>query len=111
MSKTIVIVIMGIVAMQSPYALGEEHRTESYKVVKESVVEERRTIKQVQDAYTDKWMAIPGVEGTGIGLCGDKPCIKVFSSRTAKELQEMIPQTIEGYPVTIEETGSFRAFE
>lgn len=72
---------------------------------------EKRTIEQVQDAYTDEWMAIPGVEGTGIGLCEGRPCIKVYSSKTAEELQGKIPKTAEGYPVTIEKTGTFRSFE
>lgn len=111
MNKMIVIVTMSIVSMQSTSALSDGYRTDSYKVEKDIVVEEIRTIEQVQEAYTAKWMAIPGVEGTGIGLCGDKPCIKVFSSRAAKELQGTIPQTVEGYPVAIEETGVFRAFE
>ena len=111
MNKMIIIVAMGIVAMQPTAALTDSSCTDSDEIEKESVVAERRTIKQVQDAYTDEWMAIPGVEGTGIGLCGGKPCIKVYSSITAEELQGKIPQTVEGYPVTVEETGTFRAFE
>jgi len=70
-----------------------------------------RTIEQVQEEHTDDWMAIPGVEGTAIGLFEDKPCIKIFSSRKAEELRAKIPSTIEGYPVIIEETGVFRALE
>ena len=70
-----------------------------------------RTIEQVQEAYTDEWMAIDGVEGTGIGLFEDEPCIKVFSSRPAEELKDKIPSVVEGYPVIIEETGTFRALE
>ncbi len=68
-----------------------------------------RTIEQVQEEHTDDWMAIPGVEGTAIGLFEDKPCIKIFSSKKAEELRAKIPTTIEGYPVIIEETGIFRA--
>ena len=70
-----------------------------------------RTIEQVQEEHTDDWMAIPGIEGTAIGLFEDKPCIKVFSSKKAEELRAKIPTTIEGYPVIIEETGSFRALD
>lgn len=97
--------------MQPGAALTNGPHTDSYKVAAEGVVAKRRAIEQVQDTYTDEWMAIPGVEGIGIGLCGGKPCIRVFSSRTAEELQGKIPLTIEGYPVTIEETGGFSAFE
>ncbi|MBL7189820.1 MAG: hypothetical protein ISS70_26115 [Phycisphaerae bacterium] len=70
-----------------------------------------RTIEQVQEENTNEWMAIPGVEGIGIGLFEDKPCIKVFSSRKAEELRGKIPSTVEGYLVIIEETGTFRALE
>ena len=69
----------------------------------------QRTIEQVQEAHTKEWMAIPGVEGTGIGLCKEKPCIIVFSSKTAEELKDRIPSSVEGYPVTIRKSGTFRA--
>ena len=70
-----------------------------------------KTIEQVQEAHTDEWLAIAGVEGTAIGLFEDKPCIKVFSSRKADELQTKIPSEVEGYPVIIEESGVFRALD
>jgi hypothetical protein len=68
-------------------------------------------IKQVQEEHTREWMAIPGVEGTAIGLYKGKPCIKVFSSIKPQKLQAKIPSTIEGYPVIIEETGTFQALD
>lgn len=70
-----------------------------------------KTIEQVQQEHTYQWMAIPGVEGTAIGLFEDKPCIKIFSSRKVEELRDKIPTIIEGYPVIIEETGAFRALD
>jgi hypothetical protein len=70
-----------------------------------------KSIKQVQEAHTDEWMALPGVEGTAIGLFKGKPCIKVFASVKAQELRARIPATVEGYPVIIEETGVFRALD
>ena len=70
-----------------------------------------RTIEQVQEKHTDGWMAIPGVEGTAIGLFEGKPCIKIFTSSKPQQLRANIPSTIEGYPVIIEETGEFRALD
>ncbi len=70
-----------------------------------------RTIEQVQEEHTDDWMAIPGVEGTAIGLFEGKPSIKIFASSNPQELRVKIPSNIEGYPVIIEETGEFRALE
>jgi hypothetical protein len=56
-------------------------------------------------------MAIDGVEGVAIGLFEDKPCIKIFSSRKPSELRDEIPSNVEGYPVIIEQTGTFRALD
>ena len=69
----------------------------------------KKTIEQVQEAHTREWMAIPGVEGAAIGLFKGKPCIKVFSSVKARSLRGKIPSNLEGYPVIIEETGTFRS--
>jgi len=70
-----------------------------------------RTIEQVQEEHTDAWMAIPGVEGTAIGLYEGKPCIKIFTSSKPQQIRDKIPSTVEGYTVIIEETGAFRALD
>ena len=56
-------------------------------------------------------MAIPGVEGTAIGLFEDEPCIKIFSSGRTDELRGKIPPIVEGYPVIIEEMGTFHKLD
>jgi len=63
----------------------------------------QKTIEQVQEEHADEWMAIDGVEGIAIGLYEGKPCIKIFSSKKAEELQGKIPSTVEDYPVIIED--------
>ena len=70
-----------------------------------------RAIEEVRQEHSEAWMAMPGVEGTAIGLFEDKPCIIIFSSGKAKALHGLIPSTVEGYTVIIEETGAFRALE
>ena len=70
-----------------------------------------RTIEQVLKDKTDDWMAIPGVEGTAIGLSEGKPCIRIFTSSKPQEVRDKLPSTVEGYPVIIEETGEFRALD
>jgi hypothetical protein len=67
------------------------------------------SIEQVLDRETDAWMAIPGVVGTGLGLCAEQPCIKIFATGAVDELQRQIPGEVDGYPVVIELTGAFRA--
>ena len=68
-----------------------------------------KTIEQVLQDNTDSWMSIPGVNGTAIGLFEGKPCIRIFTSLEPQQLQDKIKSTVEGYPVIIEETGSFNA--
>ena len=70
-----------------------------------------RTIEQVQEAYTDEWMTIPGVEGTAIGLFEGRPCITNLTSAKPQQFRGKIPSRIEGYPVIIKETGTFHALE
>lgn len=110
MKKGFIILALGWVGVLSFGVLKEASATDSDTIDKEGVVAEK-TIEQVQATYTEEWLKIPGIEGTGIGLCEGKPCIKVFSSRPAEELKGSVPSAVEGYPVTIEKTGVFRIFE
>jgi hypothetical protein len=68
-----------------------------------------KAIEGVLKEYTKELMSIPGVVGTGQGLCDDKPCIKVFVIKETPEVDQKIPRMLEGYPVVIEETGKIRA--
>ena len=67
-----------------------------------------RDIEEVQEAFTREWMDLPGVVGTGIGLCEDQPCIKVFVAGPVRELEERIPSEVEGHRVMLEQTGRFQ---
>ncbi len=66
-------------------------------------------IEKVLKKYTDNLMSISSVVGTGQGLCDGKPCIKVFVVKKTPELEDKIPEKLEGYSVKIEETGVIRA--
>ncbi len=68
-----------------------------------------KAIEAVLKERTVELMSIPGVVGTGQGLCYDKPCIKVFVVKETPEVDQKIPRMLEGYPVVIEETGEIRA--
>lgn len=70
-----------------------------------------KTIEQVLQEKGDQWMAIDGVEGTAIGLFEGKSCIRIFTSVKPQAIRQKIPSSVEGYPVIIEQTGSFRALE
>ena len=68
-----------------------------------------KSIEEVLKEHTDAWLAIAGVVGTAQGLCDGKPCIKVFIIEKTPELEQKIPDVLEGFPVEVVETGEFRA--
>lgn len=72
---------------------------------------QQKAIQTVLKEHTDSLMALPGVVGTGLGECSGKPCIKVFVVKKTPELRKQIPSAIEGYTVTVQETGKFRALD
>ena len=68
-----------------------------------------KTIEEVLKEHTEELMSLPGVVGTAQGLCDDKPCIKVYVIKKTSELDQKIPDIIEGYRIMIEETGEIQA--
>ena len=69
----------------------------------------RRNIQKVLRKHTDELMAVPGVVGVAEGKSRGKPCIKVFVVVRNAELLGRIPNTIDGYPLEVEESGEFQA--
>ena len=110
MVRQIVIVLLNVCAIIAAGNLTGCFYTGPTELKKGWIMPER-TIEQVQEEHTDAWMAIPGVEGTAIGLSEGKPCIKIFTSGKPQQLRDKIPSTVEGYNVIIEETGEFRALD
>jgi len=70
-----------------------------------------KTIEAVLKEHTDSLMSLAGVVGTAQGLCAGKPCIKVYVVKKTPDLMKQIPSTLEGYEVTIQETGEIRALD
>lgn len=71
----------------------------------------KKTIEAVLKEHTGRLMSLPGVVGTAQGLCAGKPCIKVYVEKKTPDLVKQIPSTLEGYEVTIQETGEIRALD
>lgn len=68
-----------------------------------------KAIVEVLKEHAKTLMSIPGVVGAGQGLCEGKPCIKVFVTKKTPEIEKRIPDILDSYPVTIEETGPIKA--
>lgn len=99
--------VISVVIAVGIFSCAEKHSGDSEQVEGMS----RKTIEQVQKEHTDRWMAIPGVEGTAIGLSEGQPCITIFTSIKADELRAKIPSSVDGYPIVIKETGTFHALD
>ncbi len=68
-----------------------------------------RSIDTVKEAHTSELMKIPGVVGVYVGETNDgKMYIGVMVKKETQELERQIPDTLEGYPVLIEETGEIK---
>ncbi len=65
-----------------------------------------RDINAVMADHTKDLMAISGVTGVAIGETEDKtPCILVLIENDSKEIDQKIPQVLEGHPVRLLVSG------
>jgi len=64
-----------------------------------------KSIEEVLEDQSRKWLSLPGVVGTALGLTDGIPCIKVYVVKRGPELDGLIPPVVEGYRVVQEETG------
>ena len=62
-------------------------------------------IQAAQKRLNAKVMGRDGVSGTAIGMKNGSPCLKVYLTGTTKP---SIPKKVDGFPVVVETTGSFR---
>ena len=70
----------------------------------------RKDINSVLKDHDKDLLTIPGVAGVFVGLLPDDktPCLKVIVVKETEDLKRRIPDSIEGYPVLIEEAGVIR---
>ena len=69
------------------------------------------TVQRVLKEHSGELMSLPGVLGTGQGLCEGRPCVKVFVLEKTQELERKIPHVLGGCPVEIVETGEIRPLD
>lgn len=63
------------------------------------------SIEEVLETHTDSLMDIEGVEGVGQALCDETPCIRIYASEMTPEIENEIPDTLDGYAIDVEVTG------
>jgi len=67
------------------------------------------TIQEALDKHTRDLVALDGVQGTAQGRCDEQPCITVYVLEKTPELRQAVPDTLEGYPVSLVKTERFEA--
>ena len=63
-------------------------------------------VRAAQETLNAKVLGKAGVTGTAIGMKGGGPCLKGYVSE--KGAASSIPKKVDGFPVVVETTGSFR---
>ena len=69
----------------------------------------KKSIEEVKQENTDKWMQYQGVVGVAIGLSQGKPCILVLTNVNPVQIKAKFPEMVESYPVIIQHTDEFCA--
>ena len=69
----------------------------------------RKRIESVLKKHSRRILLLPGVVGIAQSEYQHKPCIKVYVARKTYELLRQIPSNLEGYMVSVEESGEFQA--
>jgi len=98
-----------IVALTLSLTFCAEQKDPPAKQDSAKVKKTKMTVSEVLAKYTDEWMSVPGVIGTGEGKTNGKPAITIFVEQRSETIEKKIPKTAEGYPVVIEVTGTIEA--
>ncbi|MBI4202005.1 MAG: hypothetical protein HY532_02665 [Chloroflexi bacterium] len=70
---------------------------------------QRRPIAEVLAEHADWLMGFPGVVGVAHAPSGAAPAILVMVAGGKADLLQLLPASVEGYPLLVEETGEFQA--
>ncbi|MDH3715090.1 MAG: hypothetical protein OET44_14750 [Gammaproteobacteria bacterium] len=67
-------------------------------------------IREVKARHEQSLLSTPGVVSVGIGLAPDgEQAIMVGTSSDPAALRDKLPDTLEGYPVIVQHTGTIKA--
>jgi hypothetical protein len=68
-------------------------------------------LNRVLQAHADELMAMDGVVGVAIGLQEDgSPCLKILVAELTPKRRSLLPTSLDGHPVVLEESGVIRPF-
>ena len=67
------------------------------------------SIEDAHKALTGSLMSEAGIADIAISVCDGTPCLKVYVVARTDEVMSRIPETFEGYQVTVMESGEIEA--
>ena len=73
------------------------------------MAEPEATIDAVMMKHYESLLSIEGVVGLAEGIREGLPCIVVLVNGSSRELEAKIPESLDGYPVFVRNTGELRA--
>ena len=76
---------------------------------RETTADTSMTIQEALEKHKDDLMAVSGVQGTALGCSAEQTCIVVYALEKTAALKQELPDTLEGFPVKVVETGPIRA--
>ncbi|MFN3477400.1 MAG: hypothetical protein ACK4Z6_07630, partial [Candidatus Methylomirabilales bacterium] len=104
---------LDLLAQSGASFVGCESPSSAPSNIGESAVNEQelRVVKAVQERHTEALMRIPGVVGVGIGRVAGtgRAVIEVYLEKAAPELEQALPQALEGILVKKVVTGKIMA--
>lgn len=73
---------------------------------------QKKPVEIIFEEHQDEWLAIPGVQGfyQGEAENGDE-IIVIMVDKNTEEIRKALPDSVEGYPVIIEETGVIKPLD
>jgi hypothetical protein len=73
---------------------------------------QKKSIEVIFKEYQEEWLAIPGVQGfyQGESENGDE-IIVIMVDKITDEIRKTLPDSVEGYPVIIEEVGVIKPLD
>lgn len=64
---------------------------------------------RIKRANEKAWLEMESVSAVGVGMEAGKPAIIISVKKRTSGLEQKFPQSIEGVPVVIRESGEIRA--
>lgn len=67
--------------------------------------------RRVLEAHRQRWHAVPGVQGTGVGVHEGRTVIFVYVTEDSAALRDALPEQQDGVPLVVRPVGPIEPLE